>query len=252
MSTLTATIQLRADTAANWQAANPTLKVFELGIETDSYTTSGTTRLYKCKLGDGATAWNSLGYANLGQFFAGGGGGGSTAWEDITGKPTTISGYGITDGLRCLGKITTDSSSVTGTTSPTLTNYVRIPAGSVTPGHIIEMMSMLNKSGDLGAATHRLYINTSASLSGATQVAQTTTNAASDTSVLGRIGIIKSTTSTVFPNTGVSQQTRDQLNNSAPSSVNIDWTVDQYLIDGSNLGNAGDTMKNQGIYCFSH
>lgn len=72
MSTLTATIQLRSDTAANWTSANPVLLSTELGIETDTYTTSGTTRLYNCKLGDGSTAWNSLAYVNIGQFFAGG------------------------------------------------------------------------------------------------------------------------------------------------------------------------------------
>lgn len=85
MSDFTATIQLRADTAANWASSNPILKSNELGIETDSFTTSGGVRLYKCKLGDETTAWNSLPYANIGQFFAGGGGA-SVAWGGITGN----------------------------------------------------------------------------------------------------------------------------------------------------------------------
>jgi hypothetical protein len=49
-------IQLRRDTAANWTSANPTLALGEFGMETD-------TMLYK--IGDGATAWNSLSYAEL-------------------------------------------------------------------------------------------------------------------------------------------------------------------------------------------
>ena len=49
-------IQLRRDTAANWTSANPTLALGEFGLETD-------TMLYK--VGDGATAWNSLSYAEL-------------------------------------------------------------------------------------------------------------------------------------------------------------------------------------------
>tara|TARA_B100000405_G_scaffold288748_1_gene237675 strand:- start:349 stop:828 length:480 start_codon:yes stop_codon:yes gene_type:complete len=49
-------IQLRRDTSSNWTSANPTLSLGELGLETDGY-------LYK--IGDGATAWNSLGYAQL-------------------------------------------------------------------------------------------------------------------------------------------------------------------------------------------
>lgn len=45
--------QIRRDTAANWQAANPTLLAGEWALETD-------TKL--AKLGDGVTAWNSLNY----------------------------------------------------------------------------------------------------------------------------------------------------------------------------------------------
>lgn len=49
-------IQLRRDTASNWTNANPTLASGELGMETD------TTKL---KLGNGSTAWTSLGYYTL-------------------------------------------------------------------------------------------------------------------------------------------------------------------------------------------
>ena len=46
-------IQLRRDTAANWTSANPVLAQGELGVETDTD---------KIKVGDGSTAWTSLGY----------------------------------------------------------------------------------------------------------------------------------------------------------------------------------------------
>jgi lysophospholipase L1-like esterase len=46
-------IQYRRDTAANWTAANPVLALGEPAWETDTK---------KRKIGDGATAWNSLGY----------------------------------------------------------------------------------------------------------------------------------------------------------------------------------------------
>ena len=57
---MSATIQLRRDTAANWTAVNPVLHPGELGLESDTS---------KLKVGDGTTAWTSLAY------FAGGGGG---------------------------------------------------------------------------------------------------------------------------------------------------------------------------------
>jgi hypothetical protein len=50
-------IQIRRDTASNWTSANPTLAQGELSFETDTG---------KLKLGDGTTAWTSLGYYTLG------------------------------------------------------------------------------------------------------------------------------------------------------------------------------------------
>jgi len=52
-TTVQARFQVRADTAANWTAANPTLLLNEIGIENDTK---------KLKLGDGTTAWASLAY----------------------------------------------------------------------------------------------------------------------------------------------------------------------------------------------
>jgi hypothetical protein len=49
-------IQMRRDTAANWTSNNPTPAAGEFCIETD-------TDYYK--IGDGATAWTSLGYSSL-------------------------------------------------------------------------------------------------------------------------------------------------------------------------------------------
>ena len=49
-------IQLRRDTAANWTTNDPTLAAGEFAIETD-------TDYYK--IGDGSTAWTSLGYSSL-------------------------------------------------------------------------------------------------------------------------------------------------------------------------------------------
>lgn len=46
-------LELRRDTAANWTSANPTLAAGEPGLETDTR---------KLKIGDGSTAWTSLGY----------------------------------------------------------------------------------------------------------------------------------------------------------------------------------------------
>lgn len=57
MTILEGPIQARRGTAAQWTAANPTLLSGEMGFETD-------TGLWK--VGDGATAWNSLSYMPFG------------------------------------------------------------------------------------------------------------------------------------------------------------------------------------------
>jgi len=74
---MAARIQLRRDTSSNWSSTNPTLNSGELGVETNTS---------KIKLGDGSTAWNSLDYVVY-----------PLSFSDLLNKPTTISGYGITD-----------------------------------------------------------------------------------------------------------------------------------------------------------
>lgn len=68
--------QLRRDTSTSWSSINPILALGEPGVETDTL---------KLKIGDGATAWNSLDYST------------SLDFADLQNKPTTLSGYGITD-----------------------------------------------------------------------------------------------------------------------------------------------------------
>lgn len=50
------TIQLKRGIAADWTSTNPTLAAGEAGFETDTG---------KLKIGDGTTAWTSLGYRSL-------------------------------------------------------------------------------------------------------------------------------------------------------------------------------------------
>ena len=54
-------IQVRRGTAATWISANPTLSAGEIGFETDTL---------RIKIGDGTTAWTSLGYASGGSSYA--------------------------------------------------------------------------------------------------------------------------------------------------------------------------------------
>ena len=70
---MTSRMQQRRDTAANWTSNNPTLAAGEIGFESDTYF---------FKIGDGTTAWTSLGYA--------GGGTGSFATTATAAGTTTL------------------------------------------------------------------------------------------------------------------------------------------------------------------
>jgi hypothetical protein len=68
-------VQLRHGTAAAWTAANPTLASGEAGVETDTL---------KMKIGNGATAWNSLAYL------------GSTLYQPLDSDLTAIAAIATT------------------------------------------------------------------------------------------------------------------------------------------------------------
>jgi hypothetical protein len=89
---MTARLQNRRDTAANWTSNNPTLAAGEIGLETDTA---------KFKMGDGATAWNSLAYAYTA---------GATGPTGPTGAASTVTGPTGATGA---------ASTVTGPTGPT-------------------------------------------------------------------------------------------------------------------------------------
>ena len=93
MSTLTAKIQLRRDTAANWATNNPILAAGEVAFTSDVFYTS--TDQQRFKIGDGVQTWSQLDYVPEG-------GGGSSFPEHLyltvvnkTGDNLLASGYKV-------------------------------------------------------------------------------------------------------------------------------------------------------------
>jgi hypothetical protein len=93
---MTARMQQRRDTAANWTSANPTLAAGEIGIETDTY---------KMKVGTGSTAWTSLPYSvdipsqtgQAGKYLSTDGT--STSWSTVAGDIEGVTaGTGLSGG----------------------------------------------------------------------------------------------------------------------------------------------------------
>ena len=101
---MTARMQQRRDTAANWTSSNPTLAAGELGLETDTG---------KIKIGNGSTAWTSLSYAAAGTVTS------VTAGTGLTGGAISSSGTIAIDTT-----VTADLSTAQTLTNKTLTSPV--------------------------------------------------------------------------------------------------------------------------------
>ena len=127
-----------------------------------------------------------------------------------------------------LVKSTIDGTVVTGT-AITISDSKLIVANSLTVGDILEINWGFSKLVATATLATRLYINTSNSLTGATQLALYGTTAALFAGCLGRILYIKSTTDTQLYPTTAAAINADTVS-LTPTSVNIDWTVSQYLI----------------------
>jgi hypothetical protein len=98
-------IQIRRGTAAQWTSANPTLASGEFGYETDTG---------KFKIGDGSTAWNSLGYKAAGTVTS------ITAGTGLSGGSITTSGTIAIDTATTVDVSTAQTLTNKTLTSPTL------------------------------------------------------------------------------------------------------------------------------------
>lgn len=128
---------VRRGTAAAWTAANPTLAAGEIGYETDTR---------QAKVGDGSTAWSSLGYLTQGvQGAPGVGLAGSFLPDDdgfgpvdsLSVRPSTP--FPQSEFLLAPAILTADSGTQTSTTEAIVSPQLTIPAGFVRIGTTFEM-----------------------------------------------------------------------------------------------------------------
>lgn len=162
----------------------------------------------------------------------------SVSTLDASAFRTAISTIGVI-------KITSDGTNVTGTTTDTLTTSVLIPANTYTTGDILRIISFNEFIGTVGTKTIRYYINTSASLSGATLLATSSAGAAATRSIgMDRNLIIKSATSTKTHSATAATYTNSTATTGVYANINIDWTTNRYIIVSIQLGNAADSGFN--------
>lgn len=142
----------------------------------------------------------------------------------------------------------TTTSGTTSGTSITLLKSGLIPANTVQVGSKLRMVAKFYKTGSLGQGRTRFYINTSNTLTGATLLATQGLSTGNFFS-LTRTPEVKSATNTEFPltSTSLSGDEGGVVAMASMSSININWTVDQYIIAAGECANAGDSMTCQSL-----
>lgn len=133
------------------------------------------------------------------------------------------------------------TTTVTGTTTNTLIRAVPIPAGWASAGSIIRVRSRTRKTGSGGTYTQRLYINTTADLTGANHIGTHTSAVATQLyNQIRRDLVIKSATVTEVPPPTPSMSVDEAQQAGAVANYKIDWSVQQFLIVAIQLGNGVD------------
>jgi len=135
-----------------------------------------------------------------------------------------------------------DSSTVTGVVANTIFKSYLIPANTLAVGDTLDFKAVCSKTGTNANSNFRLYTNTSASLSGASQLATISPTGTSLYFSLDRTYTLKSGgTLQSFPvnSTGA---TDEASSTSAISDTAFDRTVDNYFIVAIQPNNASDSF----------
>jgi hypothetical protein len=166
---------------------------------------------------------------------------GTTRYENKS--IVTVLGY---TPIKYLSK-TADSSSSTGTISNVLLDSLLIPSNTFKVG--ISKFTIRNKyTGTAGSKTTRIYLNTSNSLTGATLLATYVAGSGALSIDMGRILVIKSSTSLEIvssTNPLINSEVQSSL---AVSTITFDITQNNYLIIANQLSNSADSAINSYIY----
>lgn len=128
---------------------------------------------------------------------------------------------------------------VTGTTAQTIALSFLIPANTFTVGDLVEINWRNTKTTGIASVGTRLNVNTALTMTGAIQLSTFSMNTTVNYAQLQRtLNIISATNTSVFQNTANSAT--DFVGTGVQTSLNIDWTVNQYIFTMIWPTNIGD------------
>ena len=141
--------------------------------------------------------------------------------------------------ISIVSKDIADSAVLTGTTASTLMKSVLIPANTYTTGDVVKLLSRAVRDTVTGVAINYFYINTINSLTGATFIGNQT--GANSFYGMERSLYIKSLTNTETIGTASVSGSEVAISVNGNYNINIDWTVNQYIISAFKNAAVGDS-----------
>lgn len=142
--------------------------------------------------------------------------------------------------LQIVSKDITDSAPLTGTTAITLMKSILIPANTYLTGDVVKILNRVIRSTATGSTNNLFYINTTNSLTGATLVG--TQSGAYRFYAMERNLYIKSTTVSETLNVSAAASSDlTTIQTSDRANLNIDWSVNQYIIAAFQNSAVGDS-----------
>lgn len=154
----------------------------------------------------------------------------------------------VNGGVTVIYRDFTTSAALTGTVAITLINSALIPANTVAVNDEIEIKARAQRNTTTGTATHYLYFNTSASLSGATLIGSTAAAGGYFATVRGLF--VKSSTDSETSNSALNIASSDAATGGLATTVsnfNIDWTSNVYIIQAFANAAVGNSTTSNGI-----
>ncbi len=148
--------------------------------------------------------------------------------------------------------------SFTGSLTQTKLMSILIPANTFKAGDLITVEALFGKTGTAGTLTHRLYWNSTDSITGAIQLAIRAVTAANRFAFTSRRLSVRTAngggsapevgTELIVTTTGFASE----YASSTVSNVALDWTSDSYVMASVQLGNAGDTVFQYTLKIWTH
>lgn len=137
----------------------------------------------------------------------------------------------------------------TGDTTNTLKYSSLIAGGTFQANDILKWNAKIGATSNANTKIIRYYFNTSASLSGATLVATHSLSSGATATGMDRALVFQnSLTSQQIGNPSTAFQSEYSALSAVPSTISIDFTVNQYIIIAIQLANAADTMSVFSVY----